>query len=389
MPPLTIDATYLTQTLSDLVSINSINPALSPDGPGEAQIGAYLSEAMRALGLQVSVDEVASGRVNVIGQRAGRGAGRSLMWNAHMDTVGPNGMPQPFTPVIRDGRLYGRGSQDMKGSLAAMLAAVKALNQAQIELKGDLLLTAVADEEQGSLGSEHLVQHYHADAAIITEPTELGLALAHRGLAGFEVETFGRAAHGSRYQDGIDAILLMGRFLVGLDALGQELIERPPHPLAGPPSLHASIIHGGTEMSTYPALCSLMIERRTVPGETAEGIAQELQAILDRCALAEARFRPRLKTLTYRPPFEVEPEAEIVQAVAGALQARSGQPPALRGAAYWTDAAILADAGIPCVVIGPTGQGLHSAEEWVELESCVELAEILAQSAIHFCKEND
>jgi acetylornithine deacetylase len=389
MSRLFIDTPYLTQTLSDLVSINSINPALASDGPGEAQIGAYLAQAMQALGLQVSVDQVAPGRVNVTGRRAGSGAGRSLVWNAHTDTVGPNGMAQPFTPVIREGRLYGRGSQDMKGSLAAMLAAVKALNEAQIELEGDLLLAAVADEEHGSLGSEHLVRHYRADAAVITEPTDLGLAVAHRGLAAFEVETYGRAAHGSRYQDGVDAILLMGRFLAGLEALGQELVARPPHPLVGPPSLHTSIIHGGTEMSTYPSLCSLLIERRTVPGETAAGIAQELQVILDRCAREDLLFRACLNTLTYRPPFEVEPAAEILQAVAGALERRSGQTPALRGAAYWTDAAILADAGISCVVIGPTGQGLHSAEEWVELESCAELAEILAESAIRFCRKND
>jgi acetylornithine deacetylase len=384
MPRLTIDAPYLTQTLADLVSINSINASLVPDGPGEARIGAYLAEAMHALGLQVSVDQVAPGRVNVIGRRPGRG-GRTLMWNAHMDTVGLNGMENPFTPAIRDGRLYGRGSQDMKGSLAAMLAAVKALNQAGIELEGDLLLTGVADEEYASLGTAHLVQHYRADAAIVTEPTDLGLAVAHRGFAGFEVETIGRAAHGSRYQDGIDAILLMGRFLAGLDGLEQELLRRPPHPLVGPPSLHTSLIHGGSEMSTYPASCYLMIERRTIPGETVAQTEQELRAILERCAASDPRFRAELKTLIHRPPFVVDAGAEIVQAVSQAVQARFGQAPTPRGVPFWTDAAILAEAGIPSVLIGPTGQGLHSAEEWVEVQSCVELAEILAQAAMSFC----
>ena len=387
MSRLFIDAPYLVHTLEDLVSINSINASLVPDGPGEKQVGEYLAEAMRALDLQVSVDEVAPGRVNVIGRRAGGGGGRSLMWNAHMDTVGLNGMAQPFTPVIREGRLHGRGSQDMKGSLAAMLAAFKALNQAQIELDGDLLLTAVADEEYASLGTDHLVQHYTANAAIVTEPTELGLAVAHRGFAGFEVETIGRAAHGSRYQDGIDAILLMGRFLAGLDALEQELLRRPPHPLVGPPSLHASIIRGGTEMSTYPASCYLMIERRTIPGESVEQAGQELQAILERCAQADPRFQGRLKTLIHRPPFEVDAGAEIVQAVSETLARRTGQPPARGGVSFWTDAAILAEAGIPSVLIGPSGQGLHSAEEWVDLGSCVELAEILAQTALRFCNE--
>ena len=323
MPELIVDNAYLTKTLSDLVAINSINSSLVPDGPGEGEIGAYLAEAMHALGLQVSVDEVAPGRANVIGRRHGRGGGRSLMWNAHMDTVGLNGMEQPFTPVIREGRLYGRGSQDMKGSLAAMLAAVKALNQAKVELDGDLLLTAVADEEYASLGTDHLVQHYRADAAIVTEPTDLELALAHRGFTGFEVETFGRAAHGSRYKDGIDAILLMGRFLSGLDALEQELLRRPPHPLVGPPSIHASLINGGTEMSTYPASCTLMIERRDIPGETVEQAGQELRAIIERCTQADPRFRAELKTFIHRPPFVVDAEAKIVQEVTRTCSQRS------------------------------------------------------------------
>ncbi len=389
MPQISIDAPYLTQTLSQLVQINSINASLVPDGPGEAQVGAYLAEAMQALDLQVRVDEVAPGRVNVIGRRPGRGGGQTLMWNAHLDTVGLNGMEQAFTPAIREGRLYGRGSQDMKGSLAAMLAAVKALNQARIELDGDLLLTGVADEEYASLGSEHLVKHYTADAAIVTEPTDLALAVAHRGFAGFEVETIGRAAHGSRYQDGVDAILMMGRFLAGLDKLERELLRRPPHPLVGPPSLHASIIRGGTEMSTYPASCYLMIERRTIPGESVEQTEKELQAILDRCAKADPRFRSQLKTLIHRPPFEVDPQTRIVQAASETLRARSGRPPKLHGVSFWTDAALFAQAGIPSVLIGPAGQGLHSAEEWVDLGSCVELAEILARVAIRFCTKGE
>jgi acetylornithine deacetylase len=344
---------------------------------------------MHKLGLEVNLDEVAPGRVNAVGRRAGRGGGSSLMWNAHMDTVGLNGMEQPFTPTIRGGKLYGRGSQDMKGSLAAMLAAVKALNQAKIELDGDLLLTGVADEEFASLGTDHLVQHYGADAAIVTEPTDLELALAHRGFASFEVETIGRAAHGSRYQDGVDAILLMGRFLNGLDALEQELLLRKPHPLVGPPSIHASLIRGGTEMSTYPASCVLMIERRNIPGETIEQAEQELQAILDRCAKADPRFRSELKTLIHRPPFVVEAKAKIVQVVTETMSARFGHPPLRRGVSFWTDAAILAQADIPSVIIGPTGQGLHSAEEWVDLQSCVELAGVLAQTAISFCNKGE
>jgi len=293
-------------------------------------------------------------------------------------------MAAPFTPEVRDGRLYGRGSQDMKGSLAAMLAAVKALNDEGIQLDGDLILTGVADEEWASLGSEDIVRRYRADAAIVTEPTDMALSAAHRGFIGFEVHAHGRAAHGSRYQDGIDAILMMGRFLHELDGLERELRLRPPHALVGPPSLHASTIQGGTEMSTYPAECTLMIERRTIPGEQVAGATAELQALLERCAAADPTFRADQTTVIHRPPFEIDPQADIVRAIQAAQAAR-GFPTAPQGVSFWTDAALFSDAGIPCALIGPRGHGLHSAEEWVDLESCAALAEVLKQTAVNFC----
>ncbi|MFM8320320.1 MAG: M20/M25/M40 family metallo-hydrolase, partial [Chloroflexota bacterium] len=290
-----IDETYLTQTLRDLVAINSANPDLSQDGAGELAIARYTAAAMQALGMQAQVDEPAPGRANAVGLLRGAGGGKRLMWNAHMDTVGINGMPQPFEACVRDGRLYGRGAQDMKGSLAAMLAAVKALRDQGVTLKGDLLLTGVADEEYASLGTQDIVRRYQADAAIVTEPTEMIISRAHRGFIGFELEFFGRAAHGSRYQEGIDAILMLGRFLNELAGLEAELRARTPHPLVGPPSLHTSLVRGGTEMSTYPAHCYLMIERRTVPGETVESAQAELHAILDRLAAQDAAFKATLK----------------------------------------------------------------------------------------------
>lgn len=380
-----IDSHYLTQTLLDLVSINSVNPTLSADGTGERPIAEYTVQALGALGLEAHLHEIGPNRANAVGILRGRGGGRSLMWNAHLDTVGVNGMTGPFAPRIENGRLYGRGSQDMKGSLAAMLAAAKGLVESGQPLSGDLILTGVADEEYASQGTEDIVRHYTADAAIVTEPTELALSRAHRGFIGFEVEVFGRAAHGSRYQDGIDAILRMGDFLKELSGLEAELRARPPHPLAGPPSLHTATIRGGTEMSTYPAYCYLMIERRTSPGETVAGAEAELQALLDRCAAANPQFQARLNTFMARPAFEIDESAPIAQSVIQAITARSGRPPEQKGASFWTDAAILAAAGIPAVLLGPTGAGLHSAEEWVSLDSCVELAEILVDSARRFC----
>jgi acetylornithine deacetylase len=380
-----IDEEYLTQVLVEMVQIDSSNPLLTPGAAGEAALGEHIAEQMSVLGLEVAIHELGPNRVNVVGILSGKGGGRSLMLNGHMDTVGVLGMAEPFAATIRNGKLYGRGSQDMKASLAAMLAVVKALDDGSIELAGDLILTAVADEEYGSMGTEDIVRHYHADAAIVTEPTNLALCRAHRGFIWYTVETTGRAAHGSRYEEGIDAIMHMGRFLAALDQLEQELRARPAHALAGPPSLHTSTIQGGTELSVYPAQCRLEIERRTVPGESVEGVTAELQAIIDGLHAADPTFNATLAPFLDRAPFAVSTDAPIVKTLEQATRQRLGSLPAHVGAPFWTDAALLAEAGIDSVLMGPTGAGLHSAEEWVDLRSVVDLATILTDTAIAFC----
>ena len=383
---MSIDSTYAVQTLTDLVQINSVNPELSPNGAGETAVAAYVAQALQAMGLEVTTYDLGPRRMNVVGLLKGTGNGRSLLLNAHMDTVGVGGMADPFGAVVRDGRLYGRGSQDMKGSLAAMMAAVKALVDGVVQLAGDVLLTAVADEEYASIGTDDLVRHVTADAAIVTEPTDMSLCRAHRGFIWYEVAVTGRAAHGSRYNEGVDAISHMGRFLVELEALGQELLQRLPHPLAGPPSIHASLVQGGSELSVYPARCILKLERRTIPGETVAQATAELQAIIDRLAATDPAFRATVRPFFDREPFEVAADAPIVQALAQASTAVLRQPPAHTGATFWTDAAILAAAGIDTVLMGPVGAGLHSDEEWVEVQSVLDLAQILAETAVEFCQ---
>jgi acetylornithine deacetylase len=381
-----IDKDYLTRTTQELIQINSINPSISPDGNGEAEIGLYVAKKLSELGLETTTSEIAPGRVNVVGVLKGSGGGKSLLLNAHLDTVGVEGMTiDPFEGKLREGRVYGRGAQDMKGSLAAMLAAMKALTEARISLKGDLLLASVADEEYGSLGTERLVQEFQADGAIVTEPTDMHLCRAHRGFIWFEVKTIGHAAHGSRYAEGIDANMHMGRFLYELDKLEKELLARKGHELAGPPSLHAALIQGGTEISTYSDGCTLKIERRTIPGETVEGATSELQVIIDRLAIQDSTFQATLKPIFWRNPFEVDSDTAIVQIVEGALIKHLGQKLQHSGQTFWTDAALISEAGMQTVLLGPRGYGLHSAEEWVEMNSVFDLAHVLVESAIQFC----
>lgn len=355
----------MVELASRLVAIDSINPALVPGGAGEAVAAALVAEWCAERGLEVDV--IGGERPSVIARRRGSGGGRSLLLNGHLDTVGVAGMRAPFEPRIEDGRLYGRGSYDMKGALAAALVAAADATA----LRGDVIVTAVADEELASVGTETVLERVHADAAIVVEPTELEVAVAHRGFVGFEIETAGVAAHGSRPDLGEDAIVKMGPVLVALEQLDARLQAGPRHPLAGIGAIHASVIEGGQEMSSFPARCVLLGERRTIPGETLADVELELHAFAAGAAV---------RIVASREPFEApveHPFVDLVRAAAGVAD--------LVGAPFWTDAALVAEAGIPTVLFGPVGAGAHSEVEWVDLASLERLREVIAHVAVRWC----
>ncbi len=373
----------LERLLSDLVAIDSMNPDLVPGAAGEAAIAAFIADWLRAAGLEVRVEEVQPGRPNVIGIARGSGGGRSLLLNGHIDTVGVTGMSEPFIPRVRDGRLYGRGAYDMKSGVAAcMVAAVEA---AKLKLRGDVIVTAVMDEEYAGMGTLAVAEHTRADAAIVAEPTELQLVVAHKGFVWLEVETEGVAAHGSRPHLGVDAIVKMGGVLAGLDRLVGELSRRPAHPLLGPPSVHASTIQGGGEWSTYPDRCTLAVERRLLPGETGDAAEAELQAIVAALAAADPAFRATVRRDLVRSPLETPADAAVLRTVQQAAAGVLGRLVEPAGVSFWTDAASLHEAGIPTVLFGPLGAGAHAVEEWVDLASVQTCAEIYLATAAAFC----
>lgn len=382
---ISVDRAFTIEALRGLVRINSVNPALEPGAPGEREAADYVAQLMQDIGLEAFRHEPRSGRASVVGRLRGARAGPTLMLNGHLDTVGVQGMAEPFSGRWGNGRLYGRGAYDMKGGVAASLAAAAALARAGAPFAGELLVAAVADEENESLGTTDILSRYRADAAIVTEPTHLELCLAHKGFAWIEVETLGRAAHGSRFDLGVDANLAMGLFLTHLRTLERELRQRPPHPLVGPPSLHAAVLHGGTAPSVYAASSKVTIERRTVPGETETAVVGEIQEIIDRLSAEDPTFRAQLRVLLVRQPFETSSDSPLANAVASACRKVLGRPPSACGQSPWMDSALLAAAGIDTVVIGPSGAGAHSAEEWVDVESVVQLAEILARATLEYC----
>ncbi|HEX9754164.1 MAG TPA: M20/M25/M40 family metallo-hydrolase, partial [Gemmatimonadales bacterium] len=227
--------------------------------------------------------------------------------------------------------------------------------------------------------------HTRPDGAIVTEPTALAVCLAHKGYLWIEVRTEGRAAHGSRFQEGIDANMRMGRFLSRLEGLERDLRARPPHPLVGPPSLHAAVLGGGSGLSTYAAECRLQIERRTVPGETESAVMEEIRAILDDLREEDPGYAGSARTFFVREPFEVSQNAAVVRAVAASVRAVIDEEPRFVGDTPWMDSALLTAAGVETVVFGPAGTGAHAREEWVDIASMVRCAEVLARSAVEYC----
>ena len=370
------------ELIARLVEIDSVNPALVPGGAGEGAIAAFLVEWAAANGLEAEILEATPGRPSVVVRARGRGAGGTLLLCGHTDTVNVEGMEAPFAPRVEGDRLYGRGAYDMKASLAAALVACR--DAATLDLAGDVVVAAVADEEHASIGVQEILETVRADVAILTEPTEMALVIAHRGFVWSEVEVTGRAAHGSRPHLGVDAIVKTGPILTALGRLDDEHHARR-HPLLDRASVHASVIAGGEELSSYPGRCVVGIERRTLPGESAADVEAELERLLDACRAEDEALVASRRTLLVREPFEMAPDSPVVTLVAGAVADTLGAPPVVEGASYWADAAFIAAAGIPTVIYGPSGEGAHALEEWVSLSDTEDVTRVLLDVARRVC----
>jgi acetylornithine deacetylase len=370
--------------LRDLIAIPSVNPSLAAAATGEREIGAYLAARLRAIGMDVEIYDVLPGRPNVVGVASARAPGPALMFCGHMDTVGVEGMAAPFDPVERQGRLYGRGAQDMKGGVAAMIHAAESLLHRGGLRRGRLIVAAVADEEYASAGADALVARTPADYAIITEPTDLEVGIAHKGFSAAEIVMHGRAAHGSRPADGRDAILRMGRVLAALETRDRWLQAQPPDPRLGTGSLHASMIEGGGELSSYPAFCRLQFERRTVPGEPLTVAEDDLHAIVHGLKMADPELAADIRLLLARPAYAIDPSHPWPASVLRAC-AQTGCETRLSGLSFWTDAAILGARSVATVLFGPGGAGLHSTEEYVRVDDVRRCRDVLLALVNDWC----
>ena len=361
--------------LTELVQINSINRTLS-DGPGEQAIAEFSARNLTALQLNAEIQDVGPNQRNVVAVVPGKDRRRSILLNAHLDTVGVEGMDEPFTLRREGDRLYGRGTYDMKGSVAIMLLLAEYFTRNPPPL--DILLTFVSDEEDKSTGMEYLVENWLPRVTpapvggIFLEPTEEDIGVCHKGFIWYELTVAGKAAHGSRPEQGIDAILPLRSAMQEISNIQDELHNRTPDPLLGHAAIHSSIIRGGSELSVIPSNSCLQWERRTLPDESPPDFDGELERIIQAVNHHPGDHTAQGREFFVRPPYRVPDDAEILKRLEKAT------PQSRRvGLSFWADSALAGAIGIPSLLFGPIGHGAHAIDEWVSLKSLLNVYDVL------------
>ena len=358
-----------------LIGIDSVSPSLVPEAPGEAGIAAFLSDRLGTAGYAVRLIPAASDprRVSLVATRTGSRPGRTVVLNGHLDTVGVEGMTDPFAARIDGDHLYGRGASDMKGGVAGLVVAAEHL--AAVDAPGTIIVALVADEEDASVGAEAVLHDLAArgqrmDLCLVAEPTWLDLAVAHRGYAVVEVELRGRAAHSSQPEAAVDAMRGLGDLLTGIRDADDALRRRPQHPLIPSGSLMATVARAGTAPFTVAASAHVVVERRTLPGESPADALGEVRALVEPVVSATTGVTADTRLILSRDAWEMDASgtaSDFADELSAALVSAGGSVPARVGAPYWMESALWQEAGVPTVVCGPAGGGLHAVDEWVDL----------------------
>lgn len=360
-----------------LIATDSVSPSLVHGGAGEARIVELLAQRLAARGFTTTIVPAPGNpeRVSLVATFSGAVDGPTVVLNGHLDTVGVEGMPDPFTPRIEHGRLMGRGASDMKAGVAGLVIAAERL--AVAGWPGTVVLALVADEEDASVGALAVLDHLARtgvapDVCLIAEPTWLDLAVAHRGYAVVEVDLHGRTAHSSQPEEAVDAMRALTVLLAEVHAAHETLQRARPHPLLGRGTLMATVARAGTAPFSVAAHASIVIERRTAHAESAADVHAEVRALCDAVERAVPGIRATASLALARDAWEQDDQGiaqDVATALASALQAAA--PVGRRGTPYWMEAALWQAAGIPTVIFGPAGGGLHAIDEWVEVDQVV------------------
>ena len=356
-----------------LVAFDSVNPGLVPGAVGEGPVARFLADRLSGSGFEVRLVPAPSDprRVSVVAVRDGDRPGRTVVLNGHLDTVGVDGMAEPFSARIDGMRMLGRGTSDMKGGVAGLVVAAEQLVAAGV--RGRLVLALVADEEDASLGTAGVLEalgDVPMDVCLVAEPTWLNLAVAHRGYAVIKVGLHGRAAHSSQPEQGVDVLAPLGALLVAVGERDRALRRASPHPLLAHGSLLPTVAHGGSAPFTVAARAEALIERRTLPGEDAAAALSEVRDLVGAVTAGTPGLGSTAELVLARDAWQADalgPAAELMDLLADALPAAGAARPARTGAPYWMESALWQASGVPAVVCGPAGGGLHAVDEWVDL----------------------
>jgi len=386
-----IEEKEVTNLLGDLISINSVNPLQDTSAKGEKELASYVREYLKNIGIKSILYPILNERPNIIGIIEGKNKGKNLILEAHMDTVKADNMAiDPFLPKIKEGKMFGRGACDDKGSLTSMLLAIKLLKQTNVSLKGNVYLAAVMDEEHKQRGVLHLLnQGFKFDAGIVGEPTNLDIIIAHQGCLRWRIITKGISAHSSEPEKGENAIYFMSEVINVLQKRLIPLCKEKSHPLVGSPTLSVNIIQGGTQINTIPNRCFIEIDRRMIPGENSQDILKEVDKFLDKLKKENPLLElEREDPFITSPPMQINRDEEVVQALFKCITDNRATEPKIRGVKFGTDAAIFVAQGIPTTVFGPGNIAqAHSEDEWVEIKQVAQAAEIIAQAIIVYQNE--
>lgn len=376
--------------LAELVRIDSVNPGLVAGAPGERETVEWLRGRLERAGLSCAVvaADDPQDRPSLLAWTPRRPGGRSIVLNGHVDTVGVDGLPDPFVPRVEGDRMFGRGTCDMLGGVAAVVAAAEELSRR--DLDGQVVLALVADEEDRSLGSEAVLEalarlDLAPQVCLVAEPTWLALAESLRGYAVAEVTFAGRASHSSLPHEGVNAVTHLGRFLAALEGRSGAVADTGG-------SLMATVAAGGDAPFTIPATARVIVERRTMPGESPETVLDEIAAILADLREVDPDVDARSALLIARPPWalpESGPAAEVASLLGARLAATTGEVTGIFHAPYWMEAALWQQHGIPSLVCGPAGGGLHAVDEWVDLAQVRDYAVTLTETLTSWLGERD
>jgi acetylornithine deacetylase/succinyl-diaminopimelate desuccinylase family protein len=385
-PRLKLNPEEIFATLGDLISINSVNPGY-PGGRGEGRVAEYVGEFFRRNSIPFEFQKVFDGRPNVIAKLAGASGCPTLIFEAHMDTASELGMSiEPFQPVRKNNLMYGRGSCDTKGGLAAMMHALKAVHEAGLRPRASTVLVAAVDEEHSFRGIVKFVEGgVEAEGGVVAEPTSLEIVVASKGVLRWRVHTRGRAAHTAKPHLGINAVTKMAKVILAINERLEPSYKLRQHPLLGSPALTVGTIRGGIQVNQVPESCTVEIDRRLLPGETKDTVWKELQDLISEMQSDDPELRVEMDPpMLEDQAMETPASARVAQIACAVSQALRGVG-RLVGVPYGSDASKLSRAGVPSIILGPGSiDRAHAAEEYVELDQVACAAEMYARIILGF-----